>query len=1009
MPFVTLEDVVVIDPSTILVANDNNYPFSQGREGDIDNNEVVLIGLEEPLNLDPRLGGTAITPTLIELESNTEQPAQMTGLNGYKVNPIFTVGEQINDYAPPGILDGLGAFAYDEDTVRVFANHELRSSLGYAYTLANGTELTGARVSYFDINKETRELEDAGLAYDTIVNRAGEIVDEASDLEFEGINRLCSAQYIGAHQFGGGRGLEDSMFFTGEETFGGTEFVIDSATNTMYAVPWMGRAAWESVTELDPGTTDKVAILIGDDREAAPLLLYVGEKDSSNPDDFLARNGLKGGKLYTWGPEGEVGDTPTFLDEDGQAVDEDNAPDPFGFNGTGNSLTGTWVELDFYRPDLAGKVFDVDGDGSIQDELGYDDLGFATQAMQDRLFIDAGGFQFSRPEDVSTNPEEGTVAVLASTGRGGRFAEDNWGTTYKVDVDFSDGGDPLTAQLDILYDGDDAGNGQFSHPDFGLRSPDNLDWADNGKIYLQEDRSTSERVSKDAFTDPNFVPTQEEIDNGFGVQSFLSNGVGEEASIWELDPDTGELTRVAQIERSAVPEGQTDGDPDDLGDWESSGILDVSNLFGEEPGNLFLFDVQAHSLRDGIIETADLVQGGQLAFLNKEEMEKDPVYIGETTALIPQAGSSYAPEHLQDGGSGDTDFPYGNFKALATVGEIEPDNGHVLTGYPDGQAAWLLDEDTIRVAYQSESYGTLTSSEGETYSWVMDSGATFTGSHVHTIDYDRASFAEFLDSHIAASEMFQGAGHLFSTVYNVFGEEVTGKNYDPTDLGAKWGNQTLADGTVVDFNEDRQLTFADWFFHSFCGAYYEQAHKYGEGIGFEDNVWLMAEEWNIGQLFEEAALAAGMTAEEARLSPGADFFTQTMGLASMVVDVENETAYTVPALGQGGYEKLLPLNSGHEDYVVLVTAGYNLEIEPMPMTIYIGKKGVDADGNPLAEDANERDSFLGRNGLLYGQLYGMAATDETYASLGIEEVDADIKMLDAYAQDADAANNFSVR
>ena len=385
------------------------------------------------------------------------------------------------------------------------------------------------------------------------------------------------------------------------------------------------------------------------------------------------------------------------------------------------------------------------------------------------------------------------------------------------------------------------------------------------------------------------------------------------------------------------------------------------------------------------------------------------ITIGETTALIPQAGSSYEPEDLQPGASGDTDFPYGDFKALATVGEIDPSNGLALTGYPDGQAAWLLDEDTVRVAYQSESYGTLTSSESETYPWVMDSGATFTGSHVHTIDYDRAAFADFLNNDAAASEMFQGAGQLFNTVYNAFGEEVTGKNYDTSDLGAKWGNQTLADGTVVDFNEDQQLSFADWFFHSFCGAYYEEADKYGEGIGFEDNVWLMGEEWNIGELYEEAALEAGMTEEEARLSPGADFFTETMGLASMVVDVENETAYTVPALGQSGYEKLLPINSGHEDYVVIVAAGYNLEVEPAPMKIYIGKKGVDANGDPLSEDANERDSFLGRNGLLYGQLYGMAAANETLAELGIEEIDADAFMLDDYAVDEEASENFSVR
>ncbi|MGF1457674.1 MAG: hypothetical protein ACFBSG_01465, partial [Leptolyngbyaceae cyanobacterium] len=383
--------------------------------------------------------------------------------------------------------------------------------------------------------------------------------------------------------------------------------------------------------------------------------------------------------------------------------------------------------------------------------------------------------------------------------------------------------------------------------------------------------------------------------------------------------------------------------------------------------------------------------------------------IGETTALIPQAGSSYAPEHLQDGGSGDTDFPYGNFKALATVGEIDPNNGHVLTGYPDGQAAWLQDEDTIRVAYQSESYATLTSSEAETYGWVMDSGVSFTGSHVHTIDYDRAAFADFLNNDAAASEMFESAGHLFGTVYNVFGEEVDGKNFDPTDLSAKWGNQTLADGTVVEFDSDQQLTLGEWFFHSFCGAYYEQANKYGDGIGFEDDMWLMAEEWNIGQLFEEAAAAAGITEENARLSPGRDFFTTTMGLASMAVDIENETAYTVPVLGQSGYEKILPMNSGHEDYVVLVMAGYNLEVEPAPLTIYIGKKGVDANGDALTEDANERDSFLGRNGLLYGQLYGMALDDATYADLGIEAVDADEFMMDAYAVDADAPNSFSAR
>lgn len=56
MPFQTIEDVLVIDANTILVANDNNYPFSAGRPPAIDNNEIVILELEKPLNLDPRVG-----------------------------------------------------------------------------------------------------------------------------------------------------------------------------------------------------------------------------------------------------------------------------------------------------------------------------------------------------------------------------------------------------------------------------------------------------------------------------------------------------------------------------------------------------------------------------------------------------------------------------------------------------------------------------------------------------------------------------------------------------------------------------------------------------------------------------------------------------------------------------------------------------------------------------------------------------------------------------------------
>jgi glycerophosphoryl diester phosphodiesterase len=46
----------VLDQRTILVANDNNYPFSLGRGPDIDNDEIIRLRLPRKLRLDPRLG-----------------------------------------------------------------------------------------------------------------------------------------------------------------------------------------------------------------------------------------------------------------------------------------------------------------------------------------------------------------------------------------------------------------------------------------------------------------------------------------------------------------------------------------------------------------------------------------------------------------------------------------------------------------------------------------------------------------------------------------------------------------------------------------------------------------------------------------------------------------------------------------------------------------------------------------------------------------------------------------
>ena len=157
----------------------------------------------------------------------TDEPEQMAGLGPWETHALITIGDEGSQTDPngadgsdihlerfgyrfPGIPDGMGAYKLDNKTVRVVVNHEFGSTVGYPYPLDSGVMLTGARVSYVDINANNRKVVGMGPAYDAIYNRAGELVDAASDLEGGGLQRLCSANLFEAGQFG----LVDTIFFT---------------------------------------------------------------------------------------------------------------------------------------------------------------------------------------------------------------------------------------------------------------------------------------------------------------------------------------------------------------------------------------------------------------------------------------------------------------------------------------------------------------------------------------------------------------------------------------------------------------------------------------------------------------------------------------------------------------------------------------------------------------------------------------------------------------------------
>ena len=488
----------------------------------------------------------------------TSQPAQLSGAPGWAVKPIYTVGDTVpgSSYRATGVFDGIGAYRLNEGTVRLLVNSEIGAAQGAAYTLGNGTSLTGARVHFFDIDVASRSVTNLGLGYNAVFDRAGVAVTNAAQVG-GGFTRFCSSAAFEANSYGAGRGLADSIYFTGEETTGGTMYALNVADNQLHAVPQFGRMAFENATQVNTGTANKVAFLLSDDSSGAasggdqgtPMYMYVGTKGARGDGSFLDRNGLAEGDLYVWVADGKT--------------------NPTDFNGQGAQAAGRWEKISNYDPSKAGQP-------------GYDAQGYATAGELRSQAGAKGAFRFSRPEDVSTNPTDSTLVALASTGSDRFGGADTWGTVYTMKISFDADGNPSTTTTRIVYDGND-------DPTHRLRSPDNLDWRGGDKLVVQEDRATNWATALGL--NPN------------------------EASILELDLE-GNVKRVATIDRTAVPTGQLDTAIGDLGNWESSGILDVSALFGLAPGTLFVADVQAHSLRfqDTALNAA-LVEGGQLVFL----------------------------------------------------------------------------------------------------------------------------------------------------------------------------------------------------------------------------------------------------------------------------------------------------------------------------------------------------------------------------------------------------------
>jgi hypothetical protein len=210
-----------------------------------------------------------------------------------------------------------------------------------------------------------------------------------------------------------------------------------------------------------------------------------------------------------------------------------------------------------------------------------------------RTVDDLGAFSFVRLEDVTYDRTTTTTIYFADTGddQEPNLADDGTplnknGRLYQMALDPAD--PTRVTSLTVLLDGDDGDD---------MKNPDNID-ANATTIMIQEDRNGYNRAEN-------------------------SDDTGR---ILAYDIASGSLTAIAKIDQSDDPDLLVDAG-DEAGSWESSGIIDVSAIFGE---GTWLVDVQAHTLEVPQFEGVD--EGGQLLLLRQVTAEAATPEAAPTTA-----------------------------------------------------------------------------------------------------------------------------------------------------------------------------------------------------------------------------------------------------------------------------------------------------------------------------------------------------------------------------------------
>jgi hypothetical protein len=333
-----------------------------------------------------------------------------------------------------------------------------------------------------------------------------------------------------------GYGFEHPIFLTNEEVDDGLVLAIDAINGSVKEMPWLGKFSHENTIHVPyfSNTINKTVVLGFEDGEPTESEVYMYIANS--PKDLLTGKG----QLYVFGT---------------------NAT-----NTSGNqSRLDSWDDIYFSNGTVNGNFIPLRWDYKTQNETDLDNEA-----------ISVGGFQFIRPEDGAMDKRSGLENILYMAETGSDLDENdgiiptgangqNWTYGRMYEFKFTDPKDPTKISFKIMMDGNDP-----SAPGFNvMKNPDNVDTSQKS-LMINEDVIDANRVNAATILPYNITNNAKIIQVDL-IQESVNPKV---------------IAYVNQIEDMAAKHG----------DWESSGILDVSMYYGE---GSWLVDVQAHTLKEG--------------------------------------------------------------------------------------------------------------------------------------------------------------------------------------------------------------------------------------------------------------------------------------------------------------------------------------------------------------------------------------------------------------------------